>query len=222
MYRRFAALLLTVCLLLTCAVTALAIEFPCEGVANASSVRIRKKTSTTSAKVATLDKGESITVHEEIVKKNGDTWYRVETAKGKQGYILSDYLSIPEVDLIQGAEESPDAVRMALTVNASCSDYNSVGKNWTQYYEWNGVQAIDGKMEAYVAPNVDLSVYARVREQDKKPDTTTEKLLYTPSEEEVANGFSIELKLKVTENGGNYKGNSAFWTITYTFSPIEE
>ena len=111
---------------------------------------------------------------------------------------------------------------MSLKVTASCSNYNSVGKNWTQYYEWNGMQAKDGKMEAFVAPGVELSVYARIREQDQKPDMTTEKTVYIPTAEDVIDGFSVEQNIKVSENAGRYAGNTAHWTITFIFTPISE
>ena len=202
--------------------TAYAIEYPCEGVANASSVRVRKSSSTSGAQVVTLEKGEYVTIYEEIVKNNGDIWYRIETQKGKKGYVLSDYLSVPETERIEAAENSPDRVWMNLNITASCSNYNSVGQKWTQYYEWNGLHAKDGKMEGYVAPEIELSVYARVKEQDSKPDTSTEKTLYIPSAEDMMEGFSIVQEVRVTENSGRYAGNTAVWTITYHFTPAAE
>lgn len=196
-------------------------EYPCEGIANASNVRVRKKASSSGSQILTLKKGEIVQVTEETVKQNGDIWYKIETAKGKTGYVLGDYLSIPETALIEAAESSEQAVMMKLTVKARCSDYNSVGKNWTQYYEWNGIQAQDGKAEAWVAPDVELIVYSRVREQDQKPDTTMETTSYTPTAEDVENGFTITQEIKVTENNGKYKDHSAYWTVTFTFETIK-
>ena len=201
---------------------ALAIEYPCEGVANTLNVRVRNTATTKAKQVGTLDKGERVTVLAEQVKKNGDVWYQVETAKGKKGYVLSDYLSIPETENIRMAQESPDAVLMHVKVRASCSDYNSVGKKWTHYYEWNGTQVVNGESEGYIAPDVELSIYARVREQDSKPDTAMEKLTYIPTQEDAANGFVLRQTLKVTENAGKYKGNAATWRIEFTFTPVTE
>lgn len=221
MYRRLMAALLTLFLLLSAVPMAMAVAYPCEGVANTLSVRVRKKTSTQSNQVTTLDKGEIVTVLGEEIKKNGDVWYQVETAKGKTGYVLSDYLSIPETELIQAAQDSPDAALMHLKVRASCRDYNSVGKKWTHYYEWNGVTIVKEEAESFVAPEVELTLYARVREQDSKPDTSMEKLTYLPTAEDIANGFVVTHTLQVTENSGKYKGNSAFWTVEYTFTPAK-
>lgn len=209
-------------LLLACAISsAMAATYPCEGVANSLSVRVRKKATTQAKQVTTLAKGETVTVLGEEIKKNGDIWYQVETAKGKTGYVLSDYLSIPETELIRAAQESPDAAMMRLKVKASCRDTNSVGKKWTKYYEWNGVTLVEEEAESYVAPEVELTLYARIREQDSKPDTAMEKFTYLPTAEEVANGFVVTQTLQVTENSGKYKGNIAFWTVEYTFTPVK-
>ena len=221
MFKHFVRVIL-VFLLLVLFCTAYAIEYPCEGIANASSVRVRKKVSTSGAQITTLQKGEAVTVIAQEVTTKGVIWYKIETAKGKQGFVMADYLSIPETDLIEAAKNSPDAQLMQLKITAHCGNYNHVGKNWTQYYEWNGVQVKDGIGEVYTAPNVELSVYARIREQDTDPDTTTEKTLYTPTFDENANGFSIQQQIVVTEHGGKYKGNQAHWTVTYTFTPIPE
>ena len=218
---RWMAGLLALLLLLNAASMAIAATYPCEGVANTLSVRVRKKSTTQSDQVTTLDKGESVTVLGEEIKKNGNIWYQVETAKGKTGYVLSDYLSIPETELIQAAQESPDAVQMRLKVRASCRDTNSVGKKWTHYYEWNGVTLVKEEAEGFVAPEVALTLYTRVREQDSKPDTSMEKLTYQPTAEDVANGFVVTQTLRVTENSGKYKGNVAVWTVEYTFTPAK-
>lgn len=220
MNRRWMASLLALLLLLS-TVSALASAYPCEGVANTLSVRVRKKATTQADQVGTLDKGESVTVLGEEIKKNGDVWYQVETAKGKTGYVLSDYLSIPETELIQAAQDSPEATRMFLKVKASCRDTNSVGKKWTHYYEWNGVTVVKEQADSFVAPGVELTLYARIREQDSKPDTAMEKLTYMPTAEEVTNGFVVTQTLRITENSGKYKGNVAVWTVEYTFTPAK-
>ena len=213
--------LLALLLLLNIVSTAMAATYPCEGVANTLSVRMRKTASTKAKQVATLEKGESVTVLGEEIKKNGDVWYQVETAKGKTGYVLSDYLSIPETELIQAAQSNPDAILMCLKASASCRDTNSVGKKWTHYYEWNGVTLVKEKAESFVAPEVELTLYARIREQDSKPDTAMEKVTYLPTAEDIANGFVVTQTLRVTENSGRYKGNVAVWTVEYTFTPAK-
>lgn len=214
--------LLALLLLIGTLCPAMAVTYPCEGVANTVDVRVRKTASTQAKQVATLKKSESVTVLGEEVKKNGDVWYQVETSKGKTGYVLSDYLSIPETELIQAAQESPDAALMHLKVKASCRDANSVGNKWTQYYEWNGVTLVKGEAESFVAPEVELTLYVRIREQDSKPDTSMEKVTYLPTAEDIANGFVVTQTLRVTENSGRYKGNVAVWKVEYNFTPAED
>ena len=221
MNKRWIAGLLALLLMLSIMSIAAAVTYPCEGIANTLSVRMCETASTQAKQVAALDKGESVTVLGEEIKKNGDVWYQVETAEGKTGYVLSDYLSIPEAERIQAALESPDAALMHLKVKASCQDANSVGSKWTQYYEWNGVAVVKGEAESFAAPEVELTLYARIREQDSKPDTAMEKVTYLPTAEDIANGFEVTQTLRVTENGGRYKGNVAVWTVTFMFTPAE-
>lgn len=219
--RKGAAAVLMAALLCLLAAACLAVEYPREGVANTKSVRMRKKASSSGDRIGELKEGETVTVLEEIVHKNGNVWYKVKTAKGKQGYVLSDYLSVPEVERIEAAENGEGAQRMKLKVHAGCSDKNQVGHNWTQYYEWNGVKVNEGEMEAYAAPGAELSLYVRIREQDDKPDTTMDTLLHTPTADELKNGFELTQTIRVTENAGKYKGNTAVWKVTYTFMPAE-
>lgn len=221
MSKRLMASLLAVLLLLSAVPMAAAVTYPCEGVANAVNVRVRKKSSTQANQIGTLDKDETVTVLGDEVKKNGDIWYYVETSGGRKGYVLSDYLSVPETELIQAAQDSPDAALMHLTVKASCRNTNHVGENWTHYYEWNGVTVVDGEMDVFVAPEVELTLYARIRERDGKPDTGTEKLTYLPTMEDAVSGFVVTQTVRVEENSGKYSGKAAVWTVEYIFTPAE-
>lgn len=198
---------------------AIAMEFPAEGIINSKDVRVRKKASTGSAAIASLELGTRVTVLEEYVTSKEQLWYIVETPKGKTGYVLADYISVADTEKIEAAENSPSRVKMKVKIVARCSDYNNVGKNWTQFFEINGIPIKDNQYEMYVAPGVDIQVYARIREQDKKPDTGTELSIYTPTQENVINGFTIQQSIQITENSGKHKGNSANWTVQYVFEP---
>lgn len=72
---RLASLLGIFLLLMSIFTTATAMTYPCEGLSNTLSVRVRKTASTQAKKIAALDKGETVTVLGEEVKKNGDIWY---------------------------------------------------------------------------------------------------------------------------------------------------
>lgn len=217
MKKRIVALMMT--LLLLCS-AAFAFTMPCEGIANTKDVRVRAKASSSGKVTATLKKGTAVTVLD-LVEYTNSSWYKVQLANGKTGYILSDYLSVPETDYIEAAQASEDAVTMKVKVNASCADYNSVGKNWTQYFELNGIQIENFNTEVIAAPEVPLSVYCRIREQDKKPDTSAETTTYTPTAEEIAKGFTITQTIRVSENSGKYAGNTAVWKVAFTFEPVK-
>lgn len=213
--KRVFSIILVIVLLVSCA---MALELPCTGTANSKGVNVRQKATSSSKKIAQLDKGTVVTVLEEI-EKGDDIWYKIETPKGKTGYILSDYLSVPDMERIQAAQESELATTMKITVQASCSDYNGVGKNWTQYYEINGIQVEDNEAEHILAPDQSFTVYTRVREQDNSPDTSTDTVIYTPTATEIEEGFTITQSIRVTENKGKNKGNAAVWKVTFRFVP---
>ena len=62
--------LLTIVMLCILGSNCLAVEYPCEGVANSKSVRFRKKASSSGDIAGTLELGETVTVSEEIVHKH--------------------------------------------------------------------------------------------------------------------------------------------------------
>ena len=84
-HNKIIAFLLTIVMLCILGSNCLAVEYPCEGVANSKSVRFRKKASSSGDIAGTLELGEAVTVSEEIVHKNGNVWYKIKTSKGKQG-----------------------------------------------------------------------------------------------------------------------------------------
>lgn len=215
--KRVFLIIVVIVLLVSCA---MALELPCTGTANSKGVNVRQKASSSSKKIAQLDKGTVVTVLEEI-EKGDDIWYKIETPKGKTGYILSDYLSVPDMERIQAAQNSEFATSMKVTVKATCSDYNGVGKNWTQYYELNGIQIENEEAEHILAPDQPFTVYTRVREQDSSPDTSTDTIIFTPTAAEIEEGFTIEQTIRVAENKGKNKGNTAVWKVAFTFEPKE-
>ena len=94
--------------------------------------------------------------------------------------------------------------------------YNNVGKAWTFYYELNGEKIDKAGSTADFIPGKEYTFYARIKEQDGKPDTGTNTVKYTPTESDLLNGFIVQQKVKVSENGGKYRGHSVTWTITWT------
>ncbi len=102
------------------------------------------------------------------------------------------------------------------TAHTGGSGYNNVGKAWTFYYELNGEKIDKAGSTADFIPGKEYTFYARIKEQDGKPDTGTNTVKYTPTESDLLNGFTVQQKVKVSENGGKYRGHSVTWTITWT------
>jgi hypothetical protein len=60
-----------------------------KGIVTASALRIRSQANTTSSVVASVLKGESVTIIEK-----GAEWHKIKTSKGVTGYALGKYISI--------------------------------------------------------------------------------------------------------------------------------
>jgi len=84
---------LLMAMLLFCASCAFAAGYPCGGYATKNAVNVRKKASQGSDPVGKLKLNETVTVIGE--EQNGKTlWYKVEFAKGKQGYVRGDLIAL--------------------------------------------------------------------------------------------------------------------------------
>lgn len=105
---------------------------------------------------------------------------------------------------------------MKLSVDYIRDDDVNIGNEWSYDFQLNG---------EYVAKNVSLAVgdklsfYAEITEDDAKPDIGNASLLYTVTEQDIANGFEKAMDVYVTENGGKNRGKRAHFIVTYTFSP---
>jgi len=107
---------------------------------------------------------------------------------------------------------------MTVTISSKCSGYNHVGQNWSRYYTINGDSVSSGdKVEIILGQSI--TIYSKVTEKDTSPDVgrVTEDVEIT--QEYFDNGFTITHKVSVREDSGRYSGNTAVWTITFTFTP---
>ena len=84
---------LLMAMLLFCASCAFAASYPCGGYATKNAVNVRKKASQSSDPVGKLKLNETVTVLGEA--QNGKTlWYKIEFAKGIQGYVRGDLIAL--------------------------------------------------------------------------------------------------------------------------------
>ena len=97
-------------------------------------------------------------------------------------------------------------------------DYN-IGDEWSFRREINGESVSRGDFPIYVGEA--LTIYIRYSEEDDNPDVGEATVNHTVTEEEFNNGFSIEIEVYVTENGGRNSGQSAHYITTFDFSVSE-
>ena len=104
-----------------------------------------------------------------------------------------------------------------LSLNATCGYYNHVGNEWSfQYY-------VDGK-RVYNNTTITLrsgqtiEVKAVITEDEKYPDVGYATFRHTITEAELTKGFSASFDVRVTEDRGQYRGNSCTWRVTFRFN----
>jgi len=215
--KRVCCLLAALCILLTGLVSfAFAASYPAEAVVNAQDVRVRKEMKSNAASLAKLKKGTVVTVTDEAEDEKGNRWYAMVTPKGKEGFMLAEFLSVREQEYIDAAESSPLATKMNISIHASCSDYKGLPKNgWVFFYEINGIAVEKGQHTAILAPDVPMTVMARVKNTGNNNARGELKMEYTPTAEEISGGFIINQT--VTAVSG--KGKQVEWLVTYVFAP---
>ena len=109
--------------------------------------------------------------------------------------------------------------RMLLDVTRS-NDYNdSVGDDWDFEYSVNG-ETVSAHEEIIVVLGDTVTVSTEITEDDETPDVGITEGSYTIDSEGFANGFQMQQEVIVQENEGEYEGNEASFTVTYTFSNV--
>ena len=95
------------------------------------------------------------------------------------------------------------ARRMKVKVDYSRDDDNDIGNEWSHVIRLNGEPV---KEEMIVSVNDTLDCYAEFTESDDRPDEGRVSKSYTVTENDLQEGFEIEMELYVTENGGRNSG----------------
>ncbi|MBQ7488704.1 MAG: SH3 domain-containing protein [Clostridia bacterium] len=190
------------------------------GVTKTGNLNVRKKAASTSDRVAIIrNKGEVVTILKEEENRMGNRWYYIEMKNGKKGYVQAEYIDASTDGDAVDASQASHTISFR-TSHTGGETYNSVGDVWTFYHEINGKQ-IDRKNGVFeFIAGEEYTFYTRVREQDSIPDTGATSLLVVPTNQDIMNGFSVELKVKVEENSGPYRGKSVVWTVLWTIDPI--
>ena len=106
---------------------------------------------------------------------------------------------------------------MSVKVSQQRLDSNSVGAEWSLALAINGA-AVQSAYELRAGDT--LTLYAKMTESDMNPDVGEAYTVYTVTEEDLANGFSVPLSVYITENGGRYVGQTAHFIVTFRFTAV--
>ena len=106
---------------------------------------------------------------------------------------------------------------MNVSVTASCSNYNSVGNEWSKEFYVNGSLVKSGSQVSLIVGDK-VTVKAVITEEDKSPDIGTNSETHTVTQADLDKGFSLSFSVDVQENKGRYSGRIATWSVTFRFS----
>lgn len=94
----------------------------------------------------------------------------------------------------------------------------NIGNEWRSEFQLNGESVTNNPT---LAVGDHLSLYAQMIEEDDKPDVGEASLNHVVTEEDIVNGFEEKMDVYVTENGGKNRGKSAYFVVTFSFSPVK-
>ena len=104
---------------------------------------------------------------------------------------------------------------MFLRVRHIRQDDNNIGDEWSYDSQINGEHT---SREYSVAVGDSLKCYIKITESDDNPDVGQASKTHVVTESDLENGFTVEMDVYVTENGGRNSGKSAHFVVTYEFS----
>ena len=212
--KKIVSLIMAACLLFSLMIsTASAVVYPSTGRTRVANVALRSEPSTKGKKVASFSKkGYELTVEGEE-EVDGILWYQVTTPKGKTGYVQGIYLSVEDNDFLEAVEENSQAKTMSVSVTGRCDDYKGLGKKYSQLFEINGIALPTKKPTAKLAADEEFSLLSYL---SNKNASGTEKSTYTPTAEELTNGFTVTQTVTCISNKTQ---KEIVWVMTWTFMP---
>lgn len=118
-------------------------------------------------------------------------------------------------------EVSVDGTKAVMNLRVIQKQENDVniGNEWSSDFQLNG-ESVPNSPTLTVGDS--LFLYAKMIEEDNKPDVGDASLNHVVTEEDIMNGFEEKLDVYVTENGGKNRGKTAHFIVTYTFEPLEK
>ncbi len=109
--------------------------------------------------------------------------------------------------------------RMIMNMTRNRTDDVNIGKEWSYIDNING----EYKTKEYILTAGDtLAFRSQYTEDDSWPDIGETYTEHTVTEDDLNNGFTVDMELTVTENGGKNTGKTARFEIEYVFTPSEQ
>lgn len=106
---------------------------------------------------------------------------------------------------------------MKLKISRSHNEGDYIGDEWYHVAQINGEYAQETKYTITVGDTIEF--YCESTEDDNIPDVGSNTYEYTVTEDDLINGFSVDVYVYVTENRGRNAGKQACFITTFSFTP---
>ena len=106
---------------------------------------------------------------------------------------------------------------MKLKVSRSYNMGDYIGDEWYHVAQINGEYAKETKYTITVGDTIDF--YCESTEDDNIPDVGYNTYTYTVTEDDLINGFSVDVYVYIKENRGKNAGKEACFITTFSFTP---
>lgn len=175
---------------------------------------VRKEPKPKGKKVVDLKADSEVEVNKMEIGEDGEVWYKITTSKEKEGYIIGTDLAVEDNDRDDEASSAVYSDVLYLDKSYSCEDYQGLGKKYSWICEINGKPVAGRHPKTAIGADAEFTIYTRATNSGKSKATGEAKSLFTPSYEDVLNGFAVQQKLTAVS-----KDKEVEWVITYTFLP---
>lgn|GEM_PF-6461898 len=106
---------------------------------------------------------------------------------------------------------------MELNISKKRTDKNHIGDEWSYSYKVNGQLP---ENEYIITAGDEIEFFAKITEEDERPDIGEASGTYIVSQSDIANGFTVSMNVSVQENGGRNSGQCADFIMTFVFTPV--
>lgn len=111
-----------------------------------------------------------------------------------------------------------DGTRFEVVITATNTVVNSkVGHNWIFKFCIDDYVINTEDIVAFNQNDI-LTIHTEITENDKIPDISDEKTIYTVTKKDLSDGFTVTHNIEVEENAGRYARSTTEWTVVYTFT----